>query len=102
MVHVSYWRSLEHLRNYATHSRTHTTGRAWWEKTREQWRHIGIFHETFVSSRGHYETIYENLHPFGLGDTFRSASVLSEGYRIVPAKEHTSSSMDARMGRILL
>ncbi|MDI1492628.1 MAG: hypothetical protein OHK93_004410 [Ramalina farinacea] len=66
LVTLSYWKSLDHLRLFATHS-IHADGRAWWEKTRSHWPHLGIFHETYVIPPGHYETIYENFVPFGMG-----------------------------------
>ncbi|KAL9126011.1 MAG: hypothetical protein Q9217_004862 [Psora testacea] len=65
-VQLSYWKSIDHLRNFATHS-VHADGRRWLERTRQQHAHIGTFHETYVVPPGHYETIYENFHPFGMG-----------------------------------
>lgn len=97
-MHLSYWRSLDHLRTFAATS-VHAEGRRWWESTRQQWPHLGIFHETYVVPPGHHETIYENCHPFGMGQL---SGVGKAGERLnVLRRADTKEwrSMDVRMGR---
>ena len=106
LVQLSYWKSLDHLRDFSARS-VHADSRRWWERTRKQWPHLGIFHETYVVPPGHYETIYENLHPFGMGqiglrkggndkgDSFEGGV----GEALVRAEGRRWKSMDSRMGR---
>ncbi|KAG8528687.1 uncharacterized protein KY384_006374 [Bacidia gigantensis] len=106
LVVLSYWKSLDHLRDFAAHS-VHAEGRKWWERTRQQWPHIGIFHETYVVPPGHWETIYENMWPFGMGQ-IRRVEGNGEGWKLSlgevggvlgRADGNEWRSMDVRMGR---
>lgn len=63
---VSYWASIEHLHAFA-HGPSHREGWAWWDHYRQSHHDVGIYHETFFAPSGSWETIYENMHPMGMG-----------------------------------
>jgi hypothetical protein len=65
---VQYWRSFEHLEAYAR-SREASHLPAWRAFNRAVASNgdVGIWHETYLISPGRYETIYNNMPPFGLG-----------------------------------
>jgi len=63
---VMYFRSAEGLHAFA-HSPAHREGWAWYIKTVEKHPYMGIWHETFVSPAGHWETVYMNERPMLLG-----------------------------------
>lgn len=67
---LQYWRSFEHLREYARAAdKEHLA--AWKRFNREFGSNgdVGIWHETFLIRDGEYEAVYNNMPPFGLGDT---------------------------------
>lgn len=68
IVSLQYWRSLEHLAEYAI-SKDHVHLPAWNAFTRAigDSGDVGIWHETYSIRPGAYETIYHNMPPFGLG-----------------------------------
>lgn len=87
---VQYWESFDDLRAYARDGdRRHRP--AWQEYygdgTAEDGA-VGIWHETYVVEPGTYETVYNNMPAFGLGET--------DGTRLVPA----TGERDAAAGRI--
>lgn len=106
MVVLSYWKSLDHLRDFAAKS-YHANGRRWWDRTKKQWPYIGIFHETYNVPTGHYEAIYENFHPFGIGqiglgkgeEGKRETVESGQEEALVRADGRKWRSMDSRMGR---
>jgi Domain of unknown function (DUF4188) len=67
-VLIQYWRSFDDLHTYA-----HAPGR----EHRPAWQafnkaiggdgSVGIYHETYIVEPGHYESVYANMPPFGLG-----------------------------------
>lgn len=65
---IAYFRSAEDLNRFA-HSKVHRDGLNWYNNyVRETGHHhFGIFHETFVSRRGEWETIYVDCEPTLLG-----------------------------------
>ena len=83
---VQYWRSFEHLEAFAK-DKDDPHLDVW----REYWRRVGrddrtgIWHETYLVQAGHYEAVYGNMPPHGLG----------KAGRLVPA--HESSSARARL-----
>ena len=95
LVTLSYWKSIDHLRTFAAQS-SHAEVRRWWERTRQQWPHIGIFHETYDVPPCHYETIYENFHPFGMGAIGLGKE---KGQALRKAEGKGWKTMDDRMGR---
>jgi hypothetical protein len=44
-------------------------GWTWWSKVQATHPYISIYHETFVSPPGHWETIYVNMKPTLMGGT---------------------------------
>ena len=67
-IMVQYWKSFEHLENYAkSKDSNHLPA---WSKFNKQLNtsgEVGIWHETYLSKPGNYECIYNNMPKFGLG-----------------------------------
>jgi Domain of unknown function (DUF4188) len=65
---VQYWRSFEHLEAYAR-SRDAEHWPAWvaFNKRVGSSGDVGIWHETYLVSAGHFESVYNNMPPIGLG-----------------------------------
>jgi len=65
---MQYWRSFELLHAYA-HARNAAHLPAWAEFNRRIGGNgvVGIWHETYTVTPGHYESIYANMPRFGLG-----------------------------------
>ena len=65
---VQYWRSFEHLEAYArAPDRQHLPAWQWFNKQLGSNGDVGIWHETYLIRPGCYETVYNNMPPFGLG-----------------------------------
>jgi hypothetical protein len=64
MTWLSYWKNLEGLGGFAT-SAAHRLGAVNYEK--KKYPNMGIMHETYHAPKGHWETIYDNMPPWGLG-----------------------------------
>ncbi len=67
-IMVQYWRSFEHLEQYAV-SKDSQHVPAWLEfnnKVRTN-GDVGIWHETYLSQKERYECVYTNMPQFGLG-----------------------------------
>lgn len=66
---IAYFRSVDDLNRFA-HDEVHRKGWDWYHRfVRETgYRHLGLFHETFVSRAGDYETIYVDVAPTLLGE----------------------------------
>jgi hypothetical protein len=70
IIYLQYWRSYEALEQYA-----HDAGKkhrsAWTEFHRSIATNgdVGIWHETYRIAPAHYECVYINMPPFGLGRT---------------------------------
>ena len=73
-IMVSYWRSMDHLLAYAK-SRTASHLPAWraFNKTVGTSGDVGIWHETYRSRPGDYESVYVNMPPFGLAQAGAAA-----------------------------
>jgi hypothetical protein len=86
---VQYWRSFEQLEAFAKDADDPHL-----EVWRRYWRRVGrtgrtgIWHETFLVKAGHYEAVYGNMPPHGLG----------KAGRVVPVAE--SSSARGRLGEL--
>lgn len=65
---IAYFRSVDDLNRFA-HDEVHRKGWDWYHGfVRETgYRHLGLFHETFLSRAGDYETIYVDTAPTLLG-----------------------------------
>lgn len=67
-VTTQYWRSFDHLRQYARDPDGEHLP-AWKRFNQEVGSDgdVGIWHETFLVRDGEYEAVYNNMPPFGLG-----------------------------------
>ena len=82
---LQYWQSAEHLRAYA-HAADKTHLPAWQEFNAKVGNSgdVGIWHETYVVPRGHYESVYVNMPRYGLG--MAGALFPAKGARATAAK----------------
>ena len=66
-IMVQYWKSFEHLESYAK-SKTSNHLPAWaaFNKNISNNGDVGIWHETYLSKKGNFETVYNNMPKFGL------------------------------------
>src|SRR5690348_11520995 len=84
---VQYWRSFDHLEAFAK-DKDDPHLDVW----RQYWRRVGrssrtgIWHETYLVEAGHYEAIYGNMPPHGLG----------KAGRLVPLSEASSARARAQ------
>lgn len=89
---VQYWDSFEALRDYARDSdRLHVP--AWQEYDEDGTKDdaaVGIWHETYVVDPAGYETVYNNMPPYGLG--------ACDGTELVPASDQRNTAA-GRMGQ---
>jgi GH15 family glucan-1,4-alpha-glucosidase len=68
IILVQYWRSMDQLLSYAKNKDAkHLPAWSAFNKAVGQDGSVGIWHETYSIAKGHYETIYGNMPPFGLG-----------------------------------
>lgn len=67
-VYLSYWKTLDGLHAFA-HGEAHRKGWLWWEGgAGKKFKHIGIMHEVYEAPAGHWENIFHNFKPFGIGE----------------------------------
>ncbi len=66
-IMVQYWKSFEHLEKYAR-SKDSIHFPAWLEFNKKVGSSgdVGIWHETYLSKKGSYECVYNNMPQFGL------------------------------------
>ena len=65
---IQYWRSFEHLEAYArAPDRQHLPVWQWFNGKLGSNGDIGIWHETYLIEPGRYESVYNNMPPYGLG-----------------------------------
>lgn len=65
---ISYWRSFEHLENFARHpDDPHLKAWRRFNQSIGSNGTVGIWHETYLIQAGQYEAIYGNMPVFGLG-----------------------------------
>jgi hypothetical protein len=66
---VQYWRSFEHLHNYAVaNEHEHLPVWKWFNKTIRSNGDVGIWHETYLVPAGGYECVYNNMPRHGLAN----------------------------------
>lgn len=68
-IMIQYWKSFEQLESYAKNkSASHL--HAWAEFNRKVGSNgdVGIWHETYISQKGKYECVYNNMPRFGLAN----------------------------------
>ena len=65
---VQYWRSFEHLEAFAKDKDDPhlDVWRRYWRRVGRSGR-TGIWHETYLVQAGAFETVYNNMPPYGLG-----------------------------------
>jgi hypothetical protein len=80
---VQYWESSEHLLRYAK-DRSGAHFPAWKDFYRRVGTNgdVGIWHETYVVPRGHFESVYVNMPRYGLGSVTE----------LIPARGHKSTA----------
>ena len=65
---IQYWKSFEALEAYAkARDKAHLPAWQAFNKAVGSNGDVGIWHETYIVEPGKYETIYNNMPPFGLG-----------------------------------
>jgi len=65
---VQYWRSFEHLETYArARNASHLPAWQAFNLAIGSNGDVGIWHETYLVKAGAYETVYNNMPPYGLG-----------------------------------
>lgn len=65
---VQYWRSWDQLHDYATgKSFVHLPAWQAFNRTVATNGDVGIWHETYLVPEGHFECVYANMPPYGLG-----------------------------------
>jgi hypothetical protein len=65
---IQYWRSFEHLAAYASgKSNAHLPAWKAFNQAIGSNGDVGIWHETYLVKAGQYESIYNNMPPYGLG-----------------------------------
>ena len=72
-IMVQYWKSFEHLENYSK-NKTLKHLPAWAEFNKKIGSNgtVGIWHETYLSQKGNYECVYNNMPVFGLAKAMGS------------------------------
>ncbi|USG67160.1 DUF4188 domain-containing protein [Brevibacillus ruminantium] len=65
-VLIQYWRSFEHLEQYARGSDAHLTAWRKFNQTIAKTGNVGFFHETYLVDAGKYECMYVNMPVYGL------------------------------------
>lgn len=69
---VQYWRSFDHLREYALDpERRHAQAMQRFVGAVRERDDVGLWHETYLVRAGEYETVYTNMPPIGLGNAGR-------------------------------
>ena len=97
-VVLTYWRNLEVLHDFA-HSPVHREAWIWWEKTLKEHDFLGINHEIYEADKGHWENVYVNFQPTGLGAT----TYLRKGATVESGKvddQYISPLVDVSRGRL--
>ena len=61
---LSWWKDIRGLQAFAA-AATHRLGQTNYDKGK--FPHIGIMHETYHAPNGHWETIYDDFAPWGMG-----------------------------------
>jgi len=68
VIVLQYWRSVEDLQAYAKNrDQAHLPAWAAFNRVIGKNGDVGVWHETYRTREGDYETIYANMPPFGLG-----------------------------------
>jgi hypothetical protein len=77
VIVVQYWRSLDQLLAYAKNrNNAHLPAWAAFNRAVGKSGDVGVWHETYRTRQGDYETIYVNMPPFGLGKATKAVPAL--------------------------
>ncbi|KAL9101128.1 MAG: hypothetical protein Q9187_009277, partial [Circinaria calcarea] len=68
IITLSYWKSMAHLHEFAQ-GPAHREGWDWFNRMTKSHPHLGMMHEVYAMPKGHWENIYKNFTPFGMGQT---------------------------------
>jgi hypothetical protein len=72
-IMVQYWRSFEYLERYARdREREHRPAWAAYNRILRSGAEVGVWHEAYLVRPGEFETVYNNMPPFGLARAARS------------------------------
>lgn len=71
---LQYWRSSDDLISYAKGQKHLTAWKNFSQKVRNN-SVVGIYHETYIVSKGNYETLYGNMPLYGLARAFGNKPV---------------------------
>ena len=75
-IMVQYWRSFEHLESYAKNKNSnHLPAWSKFNKNIGSNGDVGIWHETYLSKPGSFETVYNNMPTFGLAKAMKCVPV---------------------------
>ncbi|MCJ1317951.1 hypothetical protein MMC15_003278 [Xylographa vitiligo] len=109
LVWLTYWKTVDQLHDFARGG-PHRAGWDWYSSVAKKYPYIGIGHEMYSVPKGHWENIYCNLRPFGMGQTrhIDYSRKLVEGENedshfvnpLTAAEGATWRSMASRMGRV--
>ncbi|GLI79291.1 hypothetical protein PoHVEF18_007621 [Penicillium ochrochloron] len=100
-VTIFYLRDYESLHRFA-YGDLHMNGVRYWHKISRESPHISIYHETYVVPRGHWEAIYINSKPTGLGDTwfqFKDKEDETRGF-VRPIVDARTGILKSKTGRL--
>jgi hypothetical protein len=77
-IMVQYWKSFEHLEAYAK-NKTGNHLPAWAEFNKKIGSNgdVGIWHETYLSKPGKFESVYNNMPTFGLAKAMNSVPAIN-------------------------
>lgn len=67
ITQIQYWRSFEHLENYAR-APLHLNAWKAFNQAVGSDGSVGLYHESYLVEAGHYECVYINMPVFGLGE----------------------------------
>lgn len=63
---IQYWKSFDHLEQYAKKGQTHLKAWKSFNQKVAKGNTVGFYHETYIVEPGNYETIYVNMPVYGL------------------------------------
>lgn len=95
-----YFENEEALHTYS-HGPLHTKAMEWWNQTAAKHKYIGIMHEVFACPKQHWEGVYINYHPTGLGATSKEVEVNGQKVWMNPLVKVAGKLLysNGRMGR---
>jgi len=78
-IMIQYWRSFEQLDAYAKNpSQAHLPAWKAFNRAVAGNGSVGIWHETYLVRAGEYESIYNNMPPFGLGKATKAVPIAAK------------------------